>query len=280
MEKHTSTTNVSSVPNGNNVDTTTASLEEIARHSQMPQPNQMIPLNVDRQVSSIPRGISDNNNNSTVPAHQHVSMTTPTIHEQESTDSETTKWVYPSEQQMYNAMLKKGWANVPIDSIPIVLQIHNSINERTWNKILDWEGCNTQNTNDNNNNNSSTTSELNLVRFIGRPNDISPKAYMYSYIFQLYDPPFDRHDWYVQKHNSNHIQRYVIDYYYRNDPNDVPSTSLPIPYIDARPALDHPYALYLHGKRFLQSAFPGFTQLLRNMKKSSSPPDIPPPPSK
>ena len=109
---------------------------------------------------------------------------------------------------------------------------------------------------------------------------------MYSYIFQFYDPPFDRHDWYVQKPNSNHIQRYVIDYYYRNDPmindpNDISASSLPIPYIDARPALDHPYAIYLHGKRFLQSAFPGFTQLVRNMKKSSSSTsDIPPPPPK
>jgi cytochrome c heme-lyase len=205
-----------------------ASLEEAARHDQNPQPGQQITLQTDRQISTIPRGDSE------IPlAHQL------------STESSSDNWVYPSEQQMFNAMKKKGWTNVPEDSIPVVLQIHNNINERTWNQIQSWEG---------------TTDSLNLVRFMGRPNDTSPKAFLFSYLLRLYDPPFDRHDWYVQNSSSGLVRRYVIDFYYlQHEHPDMP----PIPYVDARPALDHPYALYLHGRRFLQLAFPGITSILK-----------------
>lgn len=215
---------------------TFASLEEAARHAQSPQPDQKIPLSTTRQVSSITRGTNDD-----LPRHQT----------EDSTSNQETKWVYPSEQQFYNAMRRKGWSNVPEDSIPTVLQIHNHINERTWRNIQEWEG----------------SDELLLARFMGRPNDISPKAFFFSKILRMYDPPFDRHDWYVQHPNSQQQHRYVIDYYYlpHRDPN-MP----PIPYVDARPALDHPRALWLQGKQFLKSAFPGITGYINRLNGQSS----------
>jgi Cytochrome c/c1 heme lyase len=217
-----------------------ASLEEAARHAQTPQPDQQIPLDTQRQVSSIPRG-SDAASDAT-PAHQ--------------LESTSSNWIYPSEQQMYNAMRKKGWSNVPEESIPVVLQIHNNINERTWSQIQNWEGTT-----------STEDDALHLVRFQGRPGDVSPKAFLFSNILRLYDPPFDRHDWYVQKATTGRIQRYVIDFYYL--PPEHPNMP-PIPYIDARPALDHPYALYLHGRRFLQLAFPGIAAYVKNLQSNSN----------
>lgn len=215
---------------------TFASLEEAARHAQSPHPDQKIPLSTTRQVSSIMRGTNDD-----LPRHQT----------EYSNSEEENKWVYPSEQQFYNAMRRKGWSNVPEDSIPTVLQIHNHINERTWRKIREWEG----------------SDELLLARFLGRPNDISPKAFLFSKVLRLYDPPFDRHDWYVQHANSQEQYRYVIDYYYL--PNRDPSMP-PIPYVDARPALDHPRALWMQGKQFLKSAFPGITTYVNRLNNQSN----------
>jgi len=207
--------------------TTPPSLEEAARHAQSPQADQRIPLGTDRQVSSIPRGSGEN------PHHQQA---------------DCSNWVYPSEQQLYNAMRKKGWQNVPEDSIPVVLQIHNNINERTWRQIQSWEG----------------TKSLNLAKFEGRPRDMTPKAFFLSKLVRMYDPPFDRHDWYVE-HGQN-LQRYVIDYYYLPPARpDMP----PVPYIDARPALDDPRGLYLRGSRFLQNAFPGITNYLKRQQEAN-----------
>jgi cytochrome c heme-lyase len=237
--------------------TLVASTEEVARYAQTPQPDQTVALDTNRQISSIPRG-----SGSAIPTHQdHVGSS-------EST-TEDNHWVYPSEQQMYNAMRKKGWSNIPEDSIPTVLQIHNTINERTWRQIQDWEG----------------SDSLNLVSFQGRPRDVTPKAYLLCHVLRLYEPPFDRHDWYVgpsaETPSENTLtsptagaslfsdafrrvlpsspQRYVIDYYYL--PPEHPSLP-PTPYVDARPALDHPRALWLHGRRFLRHAFPGITAYL------------------
>ena len=207
-----------------------ASLEEAARHAQTPHLDQQIVLGTERQVSSIPRGEE-------------------TVHHQYSS-SDDTRWVYPSEQQFYNAMRKKGWSNVPEESIPTVLQIHNHINERTWREIQGWEG----------------SKNLKMVRFEGRPNDLTPKAFVNSYMRRLYDPPFDRHDWYVENTKSNEIQRYIIDYYYL--PPAQPNLP-PTPYVDARPAIDQPRALWLRSRRFLQSAFPGISTYVERLNDGS-----------
>ena len=64
--------------------------------------------------------------------------------------------------------------------------------------------------------------EPKLLRFMGRPNEPTPKARMLGFMAWLYpskfpnNPPFDRHDWYVQRQapgGQGREVRYVIDYY-------------------------------------------------------------------
>jgi cytochrome c heme-lyase len=52
------------------------------------------------------------------------------------------------------------------------------------------------------------------------------------------EPPFDRHDWYVERKVGDQVKeiRYVIDYYEApDDPNGEPVFNL-----DVRPAIDSP----------------------------------------
>lgn len=104
------------------------------------QSGQSVKLSTSRPVSSIPK-------TDMTPGHQPDGV---------------DRWVYPSEQQYYNAMKRKGY-NPPPKDVPVILAIHNSVNEQGWSKILEWEairGC----------------KEPKLKRFTGRPNDLSPKA--------------------------------------------------------------------------------------------------------
>ncbi|GKY91896.1 hypothetical protein MPSEU_000161200 [Mayamaea pseudoterrestris] len=229
-----------------------ASIEEAAQHAQTPQPDQRVKLGTERQVSSIPRGdlnVNINGSPSTGCPMSADSAAAPQLpHHQHDDPSKASNWVYPSEQQLYNAMRRKGWTNVPEDSISTVLNIHNTINERTWTMIQQWEG----------------SSNLTLTKFQGRPTEPSPKSWILCNLLRLYDAPFDRHDWYVAKRSSDgteslRTQRYVIDYYYAESSlPDVP----PRPVIDARPALDHPRAVYLRGKQFFKDAFPAISRRL------------------
>mmetsp|Transcript_10331 Transcript_10331/g.28522 ORF Transcript_10331/g.28522 Transcript_10331/m.28522 type:complete len:284 (-) Transcript_10331:2066-2917(-) len=221
-----------------------ASIEEASKHAQTPHPDQVIPLDTEREISSIPRDVAAAAKKA--PHHQH--------------DESDSHWVYPSEQQFYNAMRRKGWDNVPEDSIPLVLQIHNAVNEGTWQKIMKWEG----------------TDQIRLVRFEGRPRDLSPLAFFYSKILRMYPAPFDRHDWYVgqsssgagnDENSSVPTQRYVIDYYMfdQSDP-DLP----PLTHIDVRPALDGPRGFLMRGQQLLKEAFPGISGYLKRMQEQQS----------
>lgn len=77
--------------------------------SQERAPNQIVDLPVDRELSSIPRGDSSGN------------------------------WEYPSPQQMYNAMLRKGYTDTPQDAVESMVAVHNFLNEGAWNEIVGWE---------------------------------------------------------------------------------------------------------------------------------------------
>src|SRR5256885_2278525 len=76
--------------------------------SHSPAPDQKIPLPTHRVISSIPK------------AHS------------------TGYWEYPSPQQFYNALVRKGW-ETPEDSVKTMVDIHNFLNEAAWNEILKWE---------------------------------------------------------------------------------------------------------------------------------------------
>ena len=75
--------------------------------SQMPAAHQAVALPTERETSSIPR------------------------------DAES-KWDYPSPQQFYNALVRKGW-ETPEEHVETMVNIHNFLNEQAWLEILKWE---------------------------------------------------------------------------------------------------------------------------------------------
>ena len=149
-----------------------------------------------RAVSTIPRGDFK-------PQHQP--------------QQEVDNWVYPSEQQYYNAMTKKGYNPSPND-VPAILFIHNHVNEEGWRKIREWEAF-------------RGNDVPKLLRFQGRPTDLSPKARILNWLG--YSLPFDRHDWFVDR-NGKQI-RYVIDFYRGASRNPLVPVSI---FLDVRPACD------------------------------------------
>ena len=58
-------------------------------------------------------------------------------------DGKTQTWEYPSPQQFYNALVRKGW-ETPVEHIETMVDIHNFLNERAWEEVLSWEKCITQ----------------------------------------------------------------------------------------------------------------------------------------
>ncbi|KAF1826817.1 cytochrome c and c1 heme-lyase [Dissoconium aciculare CBS 342.82] len=173
-------------------------------------------------------------------------------------------WDYPSPQQMYNAMLRKGYTDTPAEHVEAMVAVHNFLNEGAWEEIKGWEArfatglsdgyrrCSMGEENTPRQlaiealkNRKATVEEPTLLRFQGRPNDPTPKARMLGFMAWLYpsqfanNPPFDRHDWFVQRHLPNGQTkqvRYVIDYY--SGPPE--PTGEPVFYLDVRPAIDGP----------------------------------------
>lgn len=157
--------------------------------SQSAAPHQGMDLSKDREVSKIPRSDADGN------------------------------WVYPSPQQFYNALLRKN-KEAEADSMDAVVRVHNVTNEKTWDKILEWEKMH-----------EKTCATPTLARFVGKCEDPSWGAW-WSNRLSYRGLPFDRHDWFVDRCGQRTV-RYVIDYY--DDPkarNDMQIT------IEARPAFD------------------------------------------
>ncbi|KAI0080135.1 cytochrome c and c1 heme-lyase [Panus rudis PR-1116 ss-1] len=164
--------------------------------SQAPAANQSVELPTDRVISSIPR-------------------------------DEASKWEYPSPQQFYNALVRKGW-ETPEEHVETMVHIHNFLNEEAWQEILKWEKR------------ENPSEEPVLTRFKGRPGELSPKARLMLFAGWLLptrfntEPPFDRHDWIVKRRTTGEEVRYVIDYYSAPpEPDGSPVFSL-----DVRPALD------------------------------------------
>jgi len=235
-----------------------ASIEEAAQHSQLPAPGQKMPLSQHRVISTIPRGDNtsdqpnddaaaqkNNEGRAAVPAHQPTN---------------SSQWMYPSEQQFYNAMRKKGY-NPPIEAIPSVLKIHNAVNERSWLQVRKWEK------------ELHNNEEPKLVKFVGRPKDLSPKAFFNSRVLMTQEP-FDRHDWYVEDTDGGEPRRYVIDFYEGKETpaeQQKQTTTImkpPSMYIDVRPALDTPGAALDRIVMAAREALPGLTAAFDSFKKS------------
>ena len=47
-------------------------------------------------------------------------------------------WEYPSPQQFYNALVRKGW-ETPENQVETMVQIHNFLNEKAWEEVHKWE---------------------------------------------------------------------------------------------------------------------------------------------
>lgn len=132
-------------------------------------------------------------------------------------------WHYPSPQRFYNAMRRKGYQPDELD-VPTIVAIHNTVNETAWKQVMRYEQMH-----------KSHCPAPALLSFRGRPNDLSPKAWLKSNVLG-YVKPFDRHDWVVDRCGKQ--VEYVIDFYTGNNASNTSAPynqDLPAMYIDARP---------------------------------------------
>ena len=84
-----------------------SSLNQMPTLSQTRAPNQVMDLPTSRETSTIPRDGAE-------------------------------KWEYPSPQQFYNALVRKGW-ETPEEHVETMVDIHNFLNEQAWQEVLKWE---------------------------------------------------------------------------------------------------------------------------------------------
>jgi len=149
-------------------------------------------------------------------------------------------------------------------AIPQVVQIHNAVNEKGWREVLQWE-------------NMRDNPHPRLVRFIGRPKDLSPKARFFSTLWGR-NEPFDRHDWFVDRGDGSGERRYVIDFYNGKEGSgdglgsgngNGGGSGLPTMYLDVRPALDDLDSVQDTVKMFFKDAFPGISGLMNTSGSGS-----------
>ncbi len=195
-------------------------------------------MNRERVHSSIPRA-SD--------AQENVESACP-YHKSEK-DLNLPTWVYPSAQMFWDAMRRKGSlpehlqdSSAPQTQTELdwIVTIHNVVNEQCWQEICRWEkfsaeGCKKVST--------EVEQNISLQRFLGRPNDLSPRAWFNSTIRGT-RKPFDRHDWYVRR-PDNSLRRYVIDFYPAKGDGIAGAFHL-----DVRPAIDSMDAALVRVRRF------------------------------
>lgn len=130
-------------------------LNQMPELSQSPLSDaQRLTLSTDREVSTIPRTLTSD--------------------EDPSIDPSSQKWVYPSAQQFYNALVRKG-QEAPEEDIESMVFVHNVLNELAWKEVLRWEGRRLGLP-------EGEYPEVELMRFKGRPSTLSPKAKAYLYL--------------------------------------------------------------------------------------------------
>ena len=121
------------------------------------------------------------------------------------------------------------------EHIPLIVEIHNAVNDEAWKRILGWEEKF-----------NPECRDIRLVRFVGRPGERSPKSLLLE-MFAGRKAPFDRHDWLIDRCGREQA-RYVVDFY----DGQLSPGQLGVPIcVDARPALDSVDALVCRVKKYL-----------------------------
>lgn len=131
-------------------------------------------------------------------------------------------WIYPSPAQFYAATKAKGH-EVAQDQVPVIVDIHNAVNDEAWHRISKMEKKL-----------NPTCTDVRLVRFVGRPGDRSLKSEIMEKLFG-WTKPFDRHDWLIDRCGQAN-KRYIVDFY-DGKPLATRPDLVPV-FIDARPAVD------------------------------------------
>ncbi|KAL9090022.1 MAG: hypothetical protein Q9159_002190 [Coniocarpon cinnabarinum] len=199
-------------------------------------------LSHERQTSSIPRFLLQGESDSLAQTDgRHVS---PNSQSDKPTVSDQGNWVYPSESQFYDALVRKhGVAKAPSqETMHNIVPIHNAVNERTWEEILHWERRvaasvtpRSEGLGDRSDCVEDTFSNPQLVSFRGDSQKLTPRARFKSLLG--YQAPFDRHDWIVRRRTGEEIE-YVIDFYSgKNSRHSGQAMPLSF-YLDVRPKLN------------------------------------------
>lgn len=101
-------------------------------------------------------------------------------------------------------MRKQKTEGVVEKDIETVVAIHNNMNENTWTQVMAWEQLHTPAAEEA----ASRDRDPKLLRFIGRPDELSPKARLK--MLCGHPAPFDRHDWFVDRGGQG-VYRYVYN---------------------------------------------------------------------
>lgn len=148
---------------------------------------------------------------------------------------------YIADHEWTDALARKGkLGDTKEEDMDTLVAVHNNMNEKTWAKVVEWEEV------------LYPESAPKLLKFMGRPEDLSPKATIKHYLFG-HPLPYDRHDWTILRSDGTTV-RYVIDYYHDDDRADeAPESGLPelkdhraTPslLVDVRPAMDSPFIVW------------------------------------
>lgn len=115
-------------------------------------------------------------------------------------------WEYPSPQQMYNALLRKGYTDTDITAVESMVSVHNFLNEGAWAEVVGWEQrfahglykgwqiCKRGEEHveeEVNRHWDGKDVEPSLVRFQGRPKEMTPKAAMLQVLGWIYPSKFE-----------------------------------------------------------------------------------------
>jgi cytochrome c heme-lyase len=100
---------------------------------------------------------------------------------------------------MFFAAMKRKGHDAQAADMRTIVPIHNAVNERAWSEIKAWEAGR----------GSEECGGPKLVSFAGDSKNLTPRARWRSWMG--YRPPFDRHDWVVDRCGKR--VEYVIDFY-------------------------------------------------------------------